>query len=356
MSLTTRLGTLLLAALSVPSVSVARGAAQSTPDQMTIHVTVDTRSMDPVEDLTKDDFTLLDNRKPEPITGFRAVKGAQTGIIIMLDAVNLPYTAVSYAREQLAQYLSSKEGRLPQPTTVAVLQDNGVQIRPQFTTNGDELRSSLDRFSIGLRNLRRSAGVYGAEEQLQISVQAFQSLVAQRLGRGPTRIIWISPGWPLLSGPGIELRPSQLGPLFSQVVALTTELRRSNITADLINPVGAEENVGRSYYYENFLRAPRTANDIQLGDLGLQVIATQSGGLVLTGSNDIAGMLQRVVAQTMDGYELTFAPAPGERQNEYHELQVKVRRPGVTVHTTAGYYARPAFAPLAAATGTPAAR
>jgi hypothetical protein len=34
-------------------------------------------------------------------------------------------------------------------------------------------------------------------------------------------------------------------------------------------------------------------------------------------------------------------PAPGERENEYHELQLKVRRPSVSVHTTAGYYARP---------------
>ena len=49
------------------------------------------------------------------------------------------------------------------------------------------------------------------------------------------------------------------------------------------------------------------------------------------------------MAQTKGGYELTFAPAPGEHENEYHELQVKVRRPGVTVHTTAGYYARPVY-------------
>ena len=67
--------------------------------------------------------------------------------------------------------------------------------------------------------------------------------------------------------------------------------------------------------------------------------------MVLNGSNDISGLVQHAVAQSNGGYELTFAPAPGEHENEYHELQVNVQRSGAKVHTTAGYYTRPAFPP-----------
>lgn len=346
MGLNSSLGSLLLAVSIAPLATVSAQAPNSTENQMTIHVNVSTRAGDPVSGLTKDDFTLFDNKHEEPITGFQAITGARTSIIVVLDAVNLPYSQVSYARQQLANFFSANGGRLAQPTTLAILEDKGLQIQPTFTTDGNALRASLDQYSISLRELTRAAGFYGAAERLQISLNNFQVLIEHLPKEGAKRLIWISPGWPLLSGPQVELAPSQLNPLFSQVVAINTELRESHTIVDAVNPIGAAEDVGRVSYYENFLRAPRKPSDIDLGDLGLQVIAQQSGGLVLNGSNDIAGLIQHAVASSSDGYELTFVAAPGEHNNEYHELQLKVRRPGVAVHTIAGYYARPVFGPL----------
>jgi hypothetical protein len=194
-----------------------------------------------------------------------------------------------------------------------------------------------------LRELPQSTGLYGAEERLQLSLGMFKGLVAQLPREGMKRIIWISPGWPLLGGPGIQLNQSQRAPLFGSIVAFATELRRSQIVVDAVNPGGASQDVGRTNFYESFLRAPRSPHDVELGQLGVQVIAQQSGGLVLNGSNDVTGLIQRAIAQTKSVYLLTFAVAPGEHENEYHELQVKVRRPGLAVHTTAGYYARPIY-------------
>lgn len=341
MRLHLRFSSLLLALSIVPAAPLPAQTPVANANQMTLHVTVSTRSGDPVQGLTKDDFTLFDNKHEEPITGFKALTGTQTGIIIVLDAVNLPYTRVSFARQQLADFFSSNGGHLAQPTTLGILVDKGLQIQPTFTTDGNALRASLDNFSIGLRELTRSTGFYGADERLQISLSNFWQLVQHLPSEGYRRIIWISPGWPLLSGPGVELSSAHQTAAFNQIVAINTELRRKHTIVDAVNPIGAAEDVGRANYYEGFLHAPRNAHDIELGNLGLQVIAEQSGGLVLNGSNDIAGLIQRAVAQTKYGYELTFTAAPGERNNEYHELQVKTRRPGLTVHTLAGYYANP---------------
>ena len=343
-----RLGSLLVA-LSIAPHATLLAQAPAPPDsqQMTIHVTVDTRRGEPVEGLTKDDFALFDNKHEESVTGFRALAGTPTNIIIVLDAVNLPYVQVSYARQQLSRFFSSNGGHIAQPTTFGVLQDSGLEIQPGFSNDGNALNAALDRSSIGLRQLTRSASFYGAEERLQLSLNMLEKLVENPPSDGPTRIIWVSPGWPLFTGPNVELDPSKRGSLFATVVGISTQLQRSQIIVDAIDPGGAaSEDVGQTNEYETFLRAPRTPRDLETGQLGLQVIAQQSGGLVLNGSNDIAGLIQHAIAQTKAGYELTFTSAPGEHDNEYHELQVKVRRPGVAVHTTAGYYARPAFATL----------
>jgi VWFA-related protein len=207
------LGSLLVALSIAPLATLAAQApAQPNSEQMTIHVTVFARNGEPVEGLTRDDFTLTDNKHQEPITGFNALTGTVTGVVIVLDTVNLPYNEVSFARQQLGQFFSANP-HLPQPIALGVLQDSGLKMQPGFTTDGNALRSELDRYSIGLRELTRSTGVYGAEERLQLSLSMFKGLVAQLPRDGMKRIIWISPGWPLLGGPGIVLNPSQRAPM-----------------------------------------------------------------------------------------------------------------------------------------------
>lgn len=334
------------ASLVAPQAQVAAATPSDTAGQMTLHVTVDARSGNPAEGLTAADFTLLDNKKQQPITSIREVKNQPTRIVIVLDAVNLPYTEVSFARQQLSQFFSANDGKLAQATTLAVLQDTGMQVQPMFTTDGNALRSSLDKFSIGLRGITRSTGLYGAEERMQISLTTMRSLIAELPKDAPMRIIWVSAGWPLLSGPAVNLNPSKRNGLFAEVVGMVTDLRKMQITIDAVNPLGASQDVATTDYYESFLHAPRKSSDVELGNLGLQVLAVDSGGLVLNGSNDISSLLQNAVRQTEDCYEVSFVPAPGEHDNEYHELQLKVNRSGLTVHTTAGYYARPVYPPI----------
>jgi hypothetical protein len=79
--------------------------------------------------------------------------------------------------------------------------------------------------------------------------------------------------------------------------------------------------------------------------LALAVLAVQSGGLVLNGSNDLPAAMANEIAQSAGDarsfYVLTFQAAQAEHANEYHNLQVKIDQPGVTARTRTGYYARP---------------
>jgi hypothetical protein len=82
-------------------------------------------------------------------------------------------------------------------------------------------------------------------------------------------------------------------------------------------------------------------SQVEEADLSLQVLATQTGGLVLNSSNDIPAQVQQCIEDAAAFYELTFAPAPADKPNEYRSIELKVARPGLTARTTQGYYVQP---------------
>jgi len=82
-------------------------------------------------------------------------------------------------------------------------------------------------------------------------------------------------------------------------------------------------------------------NQVHLGNVSLQVIATQSGGLVLHSDNDLAKLIGRCVADAGRSYEIGFQSQTGDGPNDYHALEVKVDKPGFKARTRNGYYAQP---------------
>ena len=134
-------------------------------------------------------------------------------------------------------------------------------------------------------------------------------------------------GWPLLSGPRIELDAKQQRQIFANVVSFSNQLREADVTLDSVNPLGAEEGVLRANYYQEFLKGVGTPSKVDLGDLALPVLALQSGGLALQGSTDVAGMLRRCFEDLQSWYEISFDPPPADAPETYHHVSLKVDRP-----------------------------
>jgi hypothetical protein len=101
----------------------------------------------------------------------------------------------------------------------------------------------------------------------------------------------------------------------------------------------------RADYYQEFTKGVRKPKDTQVGNLGLQVLAVQSGGLAIETNNDIAASLQKCMAETESWYEISFPIPPAESPNEYHHLEVKLNKPGLSARTSDGYYAQPVARP-----------
>jgi VWFA-related protein len=90
-----------------------------------------------------------------------------------------------------------------------------------------------------------------------------------------------------------------------------------------------------------FVKGISKPSQTDIGDLGLQVLAIQSGGLVFQTNSDIAGLLKKCLADAESWYRISFDPAVAEHPNEYHHVEVRLDKPGLTVRTRDGYYAQP---------------
>src|ERR1700728_2053845 len=88
------------------------------PQQIKLDVVVDTKSGQPVTTLGQQDFTILDNKSPRPITSFRVVSSAQepVSVILFIDAVNTPYDLIASTRTAMENFLKRNEGALTNPT------------------------------------------------------------------------------------------------------------------------------------------------------------------------------------------------------------------------------------------------
>jgi VWFA-related protein len=347
MVIRTRIGFFLLTPVLCTAVFFAQ---QNTPppasaptSRIDLDVVVTPKSGPSVAGLQQQDFTIFDNKVPQRITSFQARSGSQdpVHVILVIDAVNTFYQTIAYERGQIDKFLRENGGRLAQPMTLAFVTDKGTQLEQGFSTDGNGLSESFDHYDIGLRDIRRSSQ-FEANDRFQLSMTALRELLDQAAKLpGRKMIFWVSPGWPILSGPRIDLSYRQQNQIFSSVVGLSTQLRQARITLYSVDPLGSTEGVGRTFYYQDFLKGVSKPSQAVVGNLSLQVLAVQSGGLALASSNDVVSLLQKCLADTEAYYELSFVPAQADHRDEFHNLLVQVAKPGLIARTRTGYYAEP---------------
>jgi len=314
---------------------------------MTLDVVVTEKSGTPVLDLRQKDFTLLDNKQPQPILSFRAPAAnsdAPTEIIVLLDEVNTAYHDVASETIQAEKFLNQYHGKLPVPMSLAFFTDKGVTGAADSkgpTQDAETLLAELHANRTPLRVIGRSEGVYGASDRVDLSLRTLGQLAAYEQTRpGRKMLLWISPGWPLLSGPRQDLSEKNQQSIFNTIVGLSDSLRKARMILYSIDPLGTGDGLLRTSYWQEFAKGVKKPGQVQIGNLALQVLADQSGGLVLNSSNDVAGELERCVADANAFYQLTFNTQPGDGPNDYHSIEIKADRPKLTVRTRSGYYAQ----------------
>lgn len=316
------------------------------PTALTFTVEVTDKTGHPVTGLRQSDFTLLDDKSPAPIQSFAAHTPGPASLetaILVFDTVNMGFSGDSVAREQLLNYLHSFHGALPFPMSMIVLTDKGITPIGKTSDDPKTLLAALNTQQGQLRDIGRSTGFWGAVEIEEASINSLNLLVrvmAEMPGR--KLLIWVGPGWPIFDNPRVVYNDSQLHQIFSEAVGLSNQMTRAQATLYDVDPLGTwDAGSFRTFVWESFTKPIQRWDKSLPGDLALQVLAKQSGGLVLNSSNDVAGEVRTCTQDGAAWYTITFAPQSSEKPDTWHSVQVKLDKPGLIVRTRPGYYAQP---------------
>lgn len=333
--------------MQTPHVPLPQNVTQSN-GPITLNVEVTDKAGHPIPGLQRGDFALLDDHRPTEIRSFSADQDSAPnappiGVFLVIDEVNTGFDTVSIEREQIENFLHRDGGHLAVPTAIFVLSDDGLSQLTTVTKDGNALAAALHQKDGELRALGRAGGFYGGADRLDISLRGLGSL-ANYLGRAQGRklVIWISPGWWTFDNPNVMISDKQQRSFFSMLVAYTAAMRNADMTLYAVDPRGTND-AGSLYQFiwESFLKPVKKPGQAQPGDLALQVMSAHTGGRVLLGSNDVAGEIASCAHDASAWYTLTFDPKMADKPDTWHDLQVKVDKPGVLVRTENGYYAQP---------------
>src|SRR6201996_6601823 len=332
-----------------PPPSPAQG--QIKEGQMKLDVVVTDESGRPVAGLEQKDFALLDNKKPRPILSFRAVDGVlgvgitdpAVEVILVVDVTNTPVEVVGYERQQIEQFLRRNGGRLMQPTSLMIFDDQGVKRLPRPTRDGNQFADELKKaeattFLVPITTQTEA-------DRVTMSLNALERITeAGGTKAGRTMVIWVGVGWPMLEGPRYQLSRQDYAGTFDRVVTTSRGLREARITLYSVYPASpATTDEPDVQYYRSLLKGAPSVNQVRPGDLALPVLAIHSGGRALVAPGDLGDQIASCIAEAKSYYVLSFDPVTAKHVDEYHELTVHVDRPQLKARTSAGYYAEPAF-------------
>lgn len=313
--------------------------------RVSLDVVVTDKTGKPVGNLEPFDLTLLDNSQPRKILSFRrtdALRGSRfdppVEVILVIDAVNLPYQAVTQQRLEVEKFLRLNQGMLAYPTSVFLFSSQGLLIQPEPSMDGNALAKMLDNATGTVRARDLSGGVYSLAEQFQDSFKTMQEITKNE-ARKPGRkvLIWVGPGWPLLTERFFKESNESRQNYFHQLVMLTRQLREARITVYNVAPiVGVTREL-----YKGYLKPVTEARKMEIADLGLEVLAVNTGGRVLDPSNDLAALILKCESEIGPYYTVTFEPPQAAEADEFHSLRVQVSGDGLTARTDIGYYDEP---------------
>lgn len=321
--------------------------AQAMQPRLNLDVIVQDADGRPVNGLQPWDFKLTDNGSPSKILFMHAYDGDQSKpvppveVILAIDEINLPFTQISFVKQELSRFLNQADGRLPQPVSLVLLTDTGLRIQPSPTRDGKILLATVEKLQGDIRTINEATGSEGSIERFQQSVHQLRAIAANEARRpGRKLLVWIGPGWPMLDSEHYATPTEQNRKRYFQaIVELTNWLRTARITLYSVSSI--DPNVGREFVYKSFLNGVPDWQRAAAGNLALKVLVAQTGGLILGPDNDLAAQINRCMADANRFYQLSFAPPEAKSMDEYHALRVQVDRPGLSVRTASGYYDEP---------------
>jgi VWFA-related protein len=317
-----------------------------------LDVSVVDKQNQPVRGLTRADFAINEDGRAQAIQTFASVELPQSDLagaawrrdvapdVVSNAGVDVERLVVIVMDDgiadstDLAATASAKEiGRnvvdqLGLEDLAAVVYTGDDRNSQEFTHDHARLRMAIDQFNPGV--------VPGsAERTLQILGGIAKTLGSVRERR--KSIIWVSSGIPYrIPEPGV---PSRMELLYYFWNLALTEARLANVNVYPVDPGGLKA-VSLDVTSKPDVEWERISAErlTRLRDF-LLATAANTGGHAFINSNEFKSKVTQIFRETGSFYLLGYVSTRPEADGKYRRIDVKVSRPGVTVHTRSGYYA-----------------
>ncbi|HXG88710.1 MAG TPA: VWA domain-containing protein [Vicinamibacterales bacterium] len=369
----------------------------------------------PIIDLKQTDFEVLEDGKPQTLETFRVVKVDTTApnetraairtradeeraaaddnariFVFFLDDYHVRLGNSMASRKPLIQFVQNNLGPndlvavmlpLSPLESVSLTRDHQAVIRMLEKFEGR-------KFNYEPRNdLEQRYALYPAETveriRRQVSLSALEGLAIKlgALREGRKAVIVVSEGYttilppqlrdPVASMPGMgnparrnptlgensinEERADMSGQLDVQreMQEVFSAANRSNTALYTVDPRGLA--TGEFDINENVGMQRSSASLRQTQDT-LRVLADETDGRAIVNRNDLARAMKQIVVDSSAYYLLGYNSSQAPQDGKFHEIKVRVKRPGAQVRARKGYWAlTPVETARAAAASTPKA-
>jgi VWFA-related protein len=372
--------------MRILALAVALAAVQQAPvfktgvDYVSVDVIVTDRNDVPVTDLTKEDFEIIDRGKPQVITSFEYVDMPVATRTVDLKAprppepdvaTNLPSSADSRLFVMVIDDLHIVESEivgvkkimtdfiaaLSPDDEVAVVYVGRSDLSQNFTKDVGRLLRAVDKvrdaLGFGLDALAHTPTpepqpTKTALNYARSAAQVLKNVATSLAGSGHSRraIVFVSSGTtldPRLKTNPVELKLVPIELLHDDLEAAYEAARRGNVPIYTLDPRGQvlpDDAVrgGMSGVASLDVRS-RIRENIKRQQDNLAEIAINTGGRAFLNHSDLTRAVREIVRDNGSYYLLGFYPNPSDRDGKFHEIDVKVKRPGLRVRPRAGYVA-----------------
>ena len=353
-------------------------------DSVSVDVTVTDRQGKPVTDLTPADFEVREAGKVQTIDTFKLIAAdvAEPAtplrditsfsdqarevaddrnriFLIFLDDYHVRQSNSMRVREQLARFVSNLGSR----DLVAVLYPLTPVAAATFTRNHSSTAGAIMNFwgrkyDYSPKNLyeERYQGLPPEQqERMRNDLTLFgleqACIFLGTLREGRKTLLFVSEGLSGTLPAGTNVQGTIVKPmggqsqsqsffastqLLSQMQQVFAAAGRANTSIFTLDPRGlatSEFDISDTVRYEQDKAVLQESMD------SLRVLADQTDGRAIVNRNDPIPELQRMMRELSAYYLLGYTSTVAPRDGKFHQIQVRVKRPGLEVRARKGYWA-----------------
>ncbi len=324
--------------------------------------------------LTRDDFTIVEDRVPQTIQSFEApsahvmpagveVKssadlkriGDAPVTVLVLDELNTRFEDMAFSRNAMVKYLQAQPPVLKQPTVLLLATNTRFVQMHDYTQNRDELIDQIKhRMPEYPTKMMAGRGGAAAVERMAQSLASLEQIAQASSGTaGRKNVIWVGNGFPSADLVGVD--PKTAATIEAAVKQCTDMLLAARITMYTINPTLNSTVTLDVETPEDLTSAESdTGGELYAGTIQFSTFAPATGGRSFLSRNDVNNEIAEGIAAGANYYTMSYTPINRtDDAQKYRNIRIVMKDPNLRATTRNGYYPPTAATTNIAATEAP---